>query len=202
MSNTTDQDLAESKKQQTIEDSDDEVPELLEWKTVKTEKKPRTQKQLDATARMLNAKKLKREEEIKIKAEELIKQNEIENKLKAKLEEKVIKKAVKLQNKKVNQKAIAKQILLDDESDDDSEIQKPIKKKGNVVPPPTPSSSDKIASIVNNDSGRVREVGATPPTTPEEQEKRQRRVSTEGVSKPALTRQKGYISLDDFLGKK
>jgi hypothetical protein len=161
-----------------MSDAEQEVLEQSEIQPVlqPKQKKPRTEAQLNATKRMLEAKAQKREEEIKIKAEELLKQKEIENKLKAKLETKILKKAVKLTNKKVNQKAIANEIL--DDSDNDSEIQKPIKKKAK---PEAVVDDKQPAKETQHNEVHIRE-------TPEP------------FQKPILKRSNG-ISLSDFLGK-
>jgi hypothetical protein len=157
-------------------------------------KKPRTEAQLNATKRMLEAKAQKREEEIKIKAEELLKQKEIENKLKAKLETKILKKAVKLTNKKVNQKAIANEIL--DDSDDDSEIQKPIKRK----PKPEPVNDSNLG-VVGGVAPTVKETPKIAPSKPTEETPKIAPIpETPKFTRPVLKRN-GCILLSDFLTK-
>jgi hypothetical protein len=81
-------------------------------------KKPRTQKQLDATARMLEGRKKKQEEQLKTKEVQYQKQKVEEEKIK----EKIVKKAINLQKKKRSKIEILELIESDDEEEDEPEV--------------------------------------------------------------------------------
>jgi hypothetical protein len=96
---------SESEDEKLIEE---EIQEIVEVPTVINEKKPRTQKQIDATNNMRKALLQRREKEILLKQAKL-EHEELQNKVKEKIiKEKTKEKSNKKINKKVNQKVMMK----------------------------------------------------------------------------------------------
>jgi hypothetical protein len=122
--------------------------EALEPEPVKTEieqpkvikeKKPRTEAQLLATKKMVEATRLKREQKKTEKDAEIQRQKQHEEFIKKKLEDKIVKKAIKIKSRNSATK-IAEAILQDDDDEEDPVLEKPkpVKKATQVAPTPTP----------------------------------------------------------------
>jgi hypothetical protein len=97
-------------------------------------KKPRTEKQIAATQKMLAAKELKRKEMEELRRLREEKKAEEEEKMRKKVEDKIVKKAINIKKKHVTKKEILERILEETDSEPDSEPEKierkrPIAKK-------------------------------------------------------------------------
>jgi len=97
-----------------------EQQDILE---IKKEKKPRTEKQIEATKRMILAKMEKQEERLKEKQEREKREHEQVEKLK----DKIISKGIKLKDKK-KEKQILELVLNDNDDDDDEPEPEPERK--------------------------------------------------------------------------
>jgi hypothetical protein len=110
--NNKDLDVLEAKVDTVVDD----IPDPDETKSIQKSKKPRTQAQIDAFAKVIQ----KREENRKMRAEARDEQAVVK---KAEIEEKIVKKAISIKKKEIK-----KQIVLDEVSSDDESIEE-IKKK-------------------------------------------------------------------------
>jgi hypothetical protein len=100
-------------------------------------KKPRTQKQIETTEKMIEAKRKKMDENKIIKAQQDEIKKEKEEKLKEKVQQKIVEKVINIRKKKIPTKKQLEIMISDDEEEAEPELIITRKKK-EPTPTPTP----------------------------------------------------------------
>ena len=118
-----------------MEEDLDKTEKQQEHQPIEKPKKERTEKQKEATQKMLLAKKQREDDLRTLRMEREMKEKEQQEKLKEKIQQKIVEKAIKITKKKpVPSKKELLALLSDDDNDDDEpekekEIETPILKK-------------------------------------------------------------------------
>ena len=129
-------------KQPDLEESEEVVKDPItqeEMPTIVKEKKPRTEKQIQATQNMRAKLQVKKEERALIKQQELEARKREEEEMEAIITAKIVKKAIKVKNKSINLKKEAVKVV-EEVQPIVEPVKEVLKKKPVSIPPkPTPT---------------------------------------------------------------
>lgn len=117
-----------------IENGGDDQPDVLE-----KPKKPRTEKQIAATKRMLEARENKGRMQLDERAKREEKQREEEENLKQLVTEKIVKKAINIKKKRHSKQEIIEKILNSESSSEEEDVTQRLEKQPchkKITPPP------------------------------------------------------------------